>query len=64
MKQLIILISFFAICILSSASVQAQVDLLLLMSDDSLVKETQDYITRVKNDEGAIVDKKFINLFK
>lgn len=61
MKKIIFLIAVFAVLILKSAIVQAQSELLLLMGDDSLVKETKDYITRVKNDEGAVVDKKFIN---
>lgn len=61
MKKIIFLIAIFAVLILKSAIVQAQSELLLLMGDDSLVKETKDYITRVKNDEGAVVDKKFIN---
>lgn len=63
MKQLIICISFFAICIHSNVSIQAQDrgNLLLLLSDDSLVKETQDYLNRVNNDEGMVIDKKFIN---
>ena len=61
MKKIIFLIAVFAVLILKSAIVQAQSELLLLMDDDSLVKETKDYITRVKNDEGAVVDKKFIN---
>ncbi len=62
MKKIIFSIAVFAILMLTSAIVQAQGDLLLLMSDDSLVKETKDYITRVKNDEGVVVDKKLINL--
>lgn len=61
MKKIIFLIAVFAVLILKSAIVQAQSELLLLMGDDSLVKETKDYITRVKNDEGSVVDKKFIN---
>jgi len=63
MKQLIICISFFAIYIYSNASIQAQDrgNLLLLLSDDSLVKETKDYLNRVNNDEGKVIDKKFIN---
>jgi hypothetical protein len=52
----------YAVLTLMSATVWPQGNVILIMGDDDiLVKETKDYITRVKNDEGVVLDKKFIN---